>query len=650
MRNPRSIHILVVDDDELVRASLELEAEDAGYRVAVAANGFEALERAQHNRFDVVVCDIRMPGMDGLEVIEHLRNSHPHAGYIVITGYASPDTPVKALKMRVDDYLLKPFDGPTFLAAVEQVLARKPAESEDGFAHQEALLGILRTTLEDSVDRLRFAEHAATLAGGLGFSARRVRTVYLCGLLRDVDRSLLGCFRGLRMPLLILDQLKEPEGDVLPETRILERAQETQGESHGPEFSLPEEDWVGLDNLLRLANKHRALGHWGPAEALYRRMLGSGLSEESELRVKLELFLLSVQRGKPLAELGREVKESARTLHLRRLESQAILNLGRLGECSADELEDAREVFRGWDEPVEVACCDLLLEQSGDRRAAVTGHRPEVLEQAWQLLPEMALRRTDERECEGDYSVKLFGPFRVESRGAVMADSEWKSRKDRMLFAYLCAHPERVIMEEELLELLWSRGGEKARHSLHNSVSQTRRILSRFTGIEGKDLIARVGDGYQVGDLFRIDLAVFRSCLEKGVKESLAGSWSTALLHLQRADRLVGGDFMEGDYQEWTFPLREEVERSLTDLLSMLGGYYSHRGKPERALEYWQRVLELDCCCEEAYESLMELLIQLKQSAEVHRLYLACERSFEEQLGVAVPDRLVQVYRNLSEV
>ncbi|MCA9779679.1 MAG: response regulator [Candidatus Eremiobacteraeota bacterium] len=650
MRNPRSVQILVVDDDDLVRASLELEAEDAGYRVATAADGHAALELARHNRFDLVVCDIRMPGVDGLEVIEHLRNSQPHAGYIVITGYASPDTPVKALKMRVDDYLLKPFDGPTFLAAVEQVLARKPAESEDGFAHQEALLGILRTTLDDSVDRLRFAEHAATLASGLGFSARRVRTVYLCGLLKDVDRPLLGCFRGLRMPLLILEQLAEPEGDVLPETRILERARETMGECPDPEFSLPEEDWVGLDNLLRLANKHRALGHWGQAEGLYRRMLSSGLSEESELRVKLELFLLSIQRGKPIAELGSEVKEGARALHLRRLESQATLSLARLGECSTDELAEAREVFSGWDEPVEVACCDLLLEQTGDGRAAVSSHRPEILEQAWQLLPELALRRTDESRSEGDYSVKLFGPFRVESRGSVMADSEWKSRKDRMLFAYLCAHPERVITEEELLELLWSRGGEKARHSLHNSVSQIRRILSKFTRVDGKDLIVRVGDGYQVGKLFRTDLALFRSSLERGVRESLAGSWNTALLHLQRADRLVGGDFMEGDYQEWTFPLREEIERSLTDLLSMLGGYYSHRGKPERSVEYWQRVLEIDCCCEEAYESLMELLVQLKKSAEVHRLYLACERSFEEQLGVSVPDRLVQVYRNLSEV
>ncbi|MCA9579847.1 MAG: response regulator, partial [Myxococcales bacterium] len=63
MRNPRSVQILVVDDDDLVRASLELEAEDAGYRVATAADGHAALELARHNRFDLVVCDIRMPGV-----------------------------------------------------------------------------------------------------------------------------------------------------------------------------------------------------------------------------------------------------------------------------------------------------------------------------------------------------------------------------------------------------------------------------------------------------------------------------------------------------------------------------------------------------------------------------------------------------------
>ena len=123
-----------------------------------------------------------------------------------------------------------------------------------------------------------------------------------------------------------------------------------------------------------------------------------------------------------------------------------------------------------------------------------------------------------------------------------------------------------------------------------------------------------------------------------------------ALLQLQRAERLVRGDFMEGDYQEWTFPLRQEVEARLVELLSTLAGYFSHRGKFEKAVEYWRRVLELDRCSEEAYETLLELYRELGKNADAHKLYLAAEVSFEEELGVAVPDNVARAYRLLSEV
>ena len=76
--------VLVIDDDELVRASLELEALDAGYRVACADSGAEALKLARLNHFDAVVCDIRMPGMNGLEVIEHLKRLQPYIRTVVI--------------------------------------------------------------------------------------------------------------------------------------------------------------------------------------------------------------------------------------------------------------------------------------------------------------------------------------------------------------------------------------------------------------------------------------------------------------------------------------------------------------------------------------------------------------------------------------
>lgn len=645
MRKAGGIHILVVDDDELVRASLELEAEDAGFRVATAANGPAALELARFNRFDLVVCDIRMPGMDGLEVIEHLKKSQPQAGYIVITGYASPDTPVRALKMRVDDYLLKPFDGPTFLASVRQVLEHRESGKDVGHDHQEALLGILRHAMENSVERTELAEFAAKRANEMGFSSRRVRTVYLCGLIHSVDRSLLSPFGGLRSVGYVLDGLEEENAS--SEARVLKQAISDYQSGTTADFALPEADWIGLDNLLRLANKHRALGHWRQAEGLYVRMLRSGLPQETELAVKLEQFLLSVQRGEPRTELGQEVRVGASSLGASRLEARATLQLARLEAVSSDELVKAREAFLVWEDHLDAACCDLLLQQRGDERSMLARHNAELLEQARTALPELESGMDD---CQSECEVKLFGPFRVLFKGRLFPDEDWISRKDRLLFAYLSAHAGKVITEETLLELLWSKGGEKARHSLHNSVSQTRRVLSRFSGLKGREMIERVSDGYRLGGCFEVDLSLFGEAFENGTRESLAGSWESALLQLQRAERLVRGDFMEGDYQEWTFPLREDVEVRLVELLSTLAGYFSHRGKLEKAVEQWRRVLELDRCSEEAYESLLELYRKLGRQADAHRLYLAAECSFEEELGVSVPDSVVRAYRLLSEV
>jgi two-component SAPR family response regulator len=639
------VHILVVDDDELVRASLELEAEDAGFQVATAANGPAALELARYNRFDLVVCDIRMAGMDGLEVIEHLKKSQPHAGYIVITGYASPDTPVRALKMRVDDYLLKPFDGPTFLASVRQVLDHRESGTDDGYAHQEALLGILRHAMDNSAQRVRLAEFAAWRASEMGFSSRRVRTIYLCGLIHAVERSLLSQFSGLKSVTALLDGLAE--NNPASEVRVLKQAINDFQAGNTADFALPEDDWIGLENLLRLANKHRALGHWQQAEGLYERMLRSSLPEETELEVKLEQFLLSLQKGEPHVELGQEVRIGARSLGASRLEARAALCLGRLGAVHADDLVKARDTFLAWEEHLEAACCNLLLEHQGDERSTLGRHDSELLEQCREALPELNLVIDDPRsDCE----VKLFGPFRVLFQGRIFPDEDWISRKDRLLFAYLGAHAGKVVTEETLLELLWSHGGEKARHSLHNSVSQARRVLSRFSGLKGKDLIERVSDGYRLGRCFEVDLSLFGDYFESGIKQSLAASWQSALLQLQRAERLVRGDFMEGDYQEWTFPLRQEVEARLVELLSTLAGYFSHRGKFEKAVEYWRRVLKLDRCSEEAYETLLELYRELGKNADAHKLYLAAEVSFEEELGVAVPDNVARAYRLLSEV
>ena len=113
--------ILLVDDDDLVLSALSLSLEDAGFAVVTANNGTLAVERVEAEPFDVVVCDIRMSGMDGIATLEAIKTQRPETRTVVITGYSDdPMTPVKAIELGVDDYLLKPFDGGLLIHRLER--------------------------------------------------------------------------------------------------------------------------------------------------------------------------------------------------------------------------------------------------------------------------------------------------------------------------------------------------------------------------------------------------------------------------------------------------------------------------------------------------------------------------------------------------
>jgi len=102
--------ILVVDDEQVVRESLyEWFAED-GYPAGAAASAPEALQKLQESTWDILLIDIRMPGMDGLELQRKIREIDPEAVIIIMTAYASVDTAVQALKEGAYDYITKPFD------------------------------------------------------------------------------------------------------------------------------------------------------------------------------------------------------------------------------------------------------------------------------------------------------------------------------------------------------------------------------------------------------------------------------------------------------------------------------------------------------------------------------------------------------------
>ncbi len=124
--------VLLIDDDELVLASLAFSLKDAGFAVTTAVRGREAIALCQQQSFEVVVCDIRMPELNGIETLRAVKEHQPTVRTIVITGYADdPATPVAAIRLGVDDYLLKPFDDQLLVHSITQHVERFRLEAEN---------------------------------------------------------------------------------------------------------------------------------------------------------------------------------------------------------------------------------------------------------------------------------------------------------------------------------------------------------------------------------------------------------------------------------------------------------------------------------------------------------------------------------------
>ena len=106
----RKISILIVDDEESVRDSLYNWFLEDGFRVECAENAKKALTILESDQFDIILADIKMPGMDGLEMLRRIKSLKPDSIVIVMTAFATVDTAVKALKDGAYDYVTKPFD------------------------------------------------------------------------------------------------------------------------------------------------------------------------------------------------------------------------------------------------------------------------------------------------------------------------------------------------------------------------------------------------------------------------------------------------------------------------------------------------------------------------------------------------------------
>lgn len=119
---PAKNRILVVDDEDALRTVLSSELEGEGYIVQMAGDGDEAIKILEKNSFDLILLDIKMPTVDGFEVLKFVKQHSPTTKVIMLTGFADLKNAIESKKLGAEDFVSKPYDLVDLLTTVERVL------------------------------------------------------------------------------------------------------------------------------------------------------------------------------------------------------------------------------------------------------------------------------------------------------------------------------------------------------------------------------------------------------------------------------------------------------------------------------------------------------------------------------------------------
>jgi DNA-binding NtrC family response regulator len=122
--------VLIVDDEEKFADYLNKRLSNRDYTVAVALSGEEALEKIKEAKFDVVILDVLMPGMDGIDTLRSIKKIKPLTEVIMLTGHASVESGVEGMKLGAYDYLMKPCDMDELVSKLNKAYARKKEQEE----------------------------------------------------------------------------------------------------------------------------------------------------------------------------------------------------------------------------------------------------------------------------------------------------------------------------------------------------------------------------------------------------------------------------------------------------------------------------------------------------------------------------------------
>ncbi|MFW6035598.1 MAG: response regulator [Halothermotrichaceae bacterium] len=203
--------ILVVDDEKNVRLTLDKALSNKGYQVETAINGEEGLEKVEESNFHVILLDMKMPGLDGIDVLKELKDMNIDSRVVMITGFGSVETAVETMKLGAVDYLRKPFKPSEILEVVEDVFERiKLDKSGEKAASFKDYLHLAKS----EINKYNFNEAVTLLKKATAINSDKPEPFNLLGIIYELKNKQAEAMKMYRAALA-LDPSYQPASDNL---------------------------------------------------------------------------------------------------------------------------------------------------------------------------------------------------------------------------------------------------------------------------------------------------------------------------------------------------------------------------------------------------------------------------------------------------
>jgi DNA-binding NtrC family response regulator len=207
--------ILIVDDEKNIRRSIAQALESFGYAVTTAASGEEAIAKVKEEAFKLILLDLKLPGIDGLEVLRQVVELHPDIQVIIISAYGTVESAVEAMKLGAVDFIQKPFTPKEIRSLVKQVLDRELLQAQQR-SDYESLLELAKYW----AGKRQLDSAIAMVKQGIGLQPSRPEAFTLLGELQEIMGKQLEALKNYRVAI-DLDPTYQPAHQNLERTTKL---------------------------------------------------------------------------------------------------------------------------------------------------------------------------------------------------------------------------------------------------------------------------------------------------------------------------------------------------------------------------------------------------------------------------------------------